>query len=527
MKVRNCPGAASRGQEGGNVGGPVIKDKLYFFADGERTLQHAGAGVSPAPPFQSFAGAFPSPFKEGDLLGRVDWQATKSLHIFYRYGYFTNYLIPPFGPPSYSFFANEDITNDVDGADWTTGAWTHSIRFEYLKFQNKITDAVRGSGEPFSEFPVSFDSLVSNLSTGPSPDAPETPQSDHQFKYDGSRIWGSHIFRYGFAYNHIHGGGFASFFANAPLALNFGGIDPNANLTCPGGQTGDSCPLNYTADELLIGNGEGYSSEKPAFGQPFGGNGPDNRVAFYVGDSWKIKSNFTLQYGVRYVRDTGRTDSDLPAITALNQVMPGFGNPVHQPDANFGPQLGVAWDPCKDGKTVIRAGAGLYYENAIFNNVLFDRGPRLQTGTFFFADATPCNGGAAGPVQFGDGSVQTIPGGSALCASGLGQAIPNAAVSATCPAETWLRSAWRTSRRPMRSLISPIPLGPNPGYIGSEVANGLPISSIYAPNYLTPRSVQMNIGFQRELSKGTVLNRRLRAQHRHAFPAWHRRKPHR
>src|SRR5277367_6811051 len=252
-------GTYQRNQEGGDVGGPIIKDKLYFFADGERTLQHAGAGVAPAPPFDSFSGTFPSPFKEGDLLGRVDYQATKSLHIFYRFDYFSNYLVPPFGPPSFSFFANKDITrSDVVGGDWTTGPWTHSVRFEYLKFQNQITDAVRGSGEPFSDFPIATDFVVSNLATGPSDDAPQaTPQSDHQLKYNGSRILGSHIFRYGVAYNHLQGGGFASFFAFAPLALNFQipgfSYDPTALLTCPGGQTGMSCPLNYQADELLIG----------------------------------------------------------------------------------------------------------------------------------------------------------------------------------------------------------------------------------------------------------------------------------
>ncbi len=43
----------------------------------------------------------------------------------------------------------------------------------------------------------------------------------------------------------------------------------------------------------------------------------------------------------------------------------------------------MAWDPWGTGKTVIRAGAGLYYENAIFNNVLFDRPARLTSGLFF------------------------------------------------------------------------------------------------------------------------------------------------
>ena len=503
-------GTFQRGQEGGNVGGDIIKDKLFFFADGERTLQHAGAGVPISAPFTDLSGNFPSPFKEGELLGRVDFQATKSLHLFYRYDYFSNYLVPSFGTPSFSFFANKDITReDVAGGDWTTGQWTHSVRFEYLKFQNAIADAVRGSGEPFANFPIAMDFLVSGLSTGPSPDAPQaTPQSDHEVKYDGSRIWGSHIFRYGVAYNHIHGGGFASFFANAPLMLSLQTSPPPAGgLTCPNGDSGPSCPLNWSADELIIGNGQGYSSEKPGFGRPFGALGPDNRFAFYVGDSWKVYPNFTVTYGVRYVRDTGRTDSDLPAIPALNLALPGLGNPVRNPDSNFGPQIGIAWDPTKSGKTVIRIGAGLYYDNSIFNNVLFDRPPRLQTGTFFFSDSTACFFGTASGVPFGDGSTQQIPGGGTTCSTPVGDPIPAAAVGPTCAAGITVAQCMSNFQAAYSASYAAHPLNPNPNYIGTLIANGLPLNaaSIYAPAFKSPRSVQLNAGFQHELAKGTVL----------------------
>ena len=43
---------------------------------------------------------------------------------------------------------------------------------------------------------------------------------------------------------------------------------------------------------------------------------------------------------------------------------------MNQPNNNWAPQLGFAWDPTKDGKTSIRGGIGLFYENAIWNNVL-------------------------------------------------------------------------------------------------------------------------------------------------------------
>jgi outer membrane receptor protein involved in Fe transport len=151
--------------------------------------------------------------------------------------------------------------------------------------------------------------------------------------------------------------------------------------------------LNWPVTRLYIGNGQGFSTLQPALGFPAGGLGPDNRIGLYVGDSWKLKSNLTVSLGLRYDRDTGRTDSDLPAIPAINAQFPGFGNPVKQANTNFAPQLGIAWDPMKNGKTVVRAGIGLYYENVIYNNVLFDRPLREVTGAFN-AVTLACNNGA-------------------------------------------------------------------------------------------------------------------------------------
>ncbi len=161
-----------------------------------------------------------------------------------------------------------------------------------------------------------------------------------------------------------------------------------------------------------MGNGEGFSSAKSAFGFPGGGLGPDNRLSLYFGDSWKVRPNFTLTLGLRYVRDTGRTDSELGATPALNvfdnQFYSGLENRVNQPNLNFAPQLGFAWDPSRNGKTVLRGGIGLFYENSIWNNILFDPAGRLQKG-FFLATTGVCSGGKApsGGVTFPDGTVIT------------------------------------------------------------------------------------------------------------------------
>ena len=197
-------------------------------------------------------------------------------------------------------------------------------------------------------------------------------------------------------WNHLQGGGFASFFKNGPQVISQvttaesppepatagvrisegGPTNPNGcplpgptGPCFPGGYTN---PLNYPADG---GNGLGFSTSKAALGFPAGGLGPDNRILFcYLGDSWKIKSNFTLTYGLRYERDTlGRTDSQYARrFLGLSACSRDWVNAVTQPNKNFGPDLGFARDPMKNGKTSIRGGISSFWENAIWNNVLFD-----------------------------------------------------------------------------------------------------------------------------------------------------------
>jgi hypothetical protein len=153
----------------------------------------------------------------------------------------------------------------------------------------------------------------------------------------------------------------------------------------------------------------------PHFGKPNSGQGPDDRVGAYIGDSWKVRRNLTLNYGLPYVRDTGRTDSDLPPIAAINANFPGLGNRIKQPNLNFAPQLGVVWDPKGDGKTVVRAGIGLYHDNTIFNNILFDRLLRLPQGAFNVVQ-TPCAFGPA-PITLGNTTTLTFIGGSPAAAA--------------------------------------------------------------------------------------------------------------
>ncbi len=478
-----------RQQYGARLGGPIVKNKLFFFGDGERTKQASFAPVIlTGTPYESLGAGFSQPFIENNLIGKVDYNLSNGAKAFYRYSYFKNSLFATFGL-GFSVYDNKDITRQhVGGFDFSTGSYTHSFRVSYLKFQNQIVDSTLGNNAlPFCCTGLEMSS--GSFFVGPNLLAPQsTPQSNREVKYDGSKIYHSHTFRYGVSYNHIQGGGFANFYGTAPRVSWSTNSTTEAFAASGPYPGGDANPLNYPVNRLRVGNGQGYSTLEPALGFPAGGLGPDNRIGLYVGDSWKIKPNFTVSFGLRYDRDTGRTDSDLPADASINAAFPGYGNRVAQPNANFAPQLGFAWDPSKNGKTVVRGGIGLFYENVIWNNVLFDRPARLQTGAFN-AVTSACLGGAAQQVPVSSGTISPV----GICGNNVhvGDVIPQ------------IMSFWQQ----VLAGNTFDPHTPNPNYAGTLLAEGLGQPAfLFAPNYKTPRSVQINFGIQREIRHGMVLS---------------------
>ncbi len=502
-----------REQFGGNVGGAIVKDKVFWFLDGERTKQDLDAAEPFSGPFAGLDTTLTDPYRELMTDDRLDWNIKGNTRMFYRFNFDQNSGIRPFGSASsLQGFRNADHTaTHVVGLDFNTGSFSHSIRLEYLKFRNGIGDGTSaiaaGVDNPIPGLginigaPVEGNCVLSGGGTycgGPNLLAPQqTIQTDHQGKYDGSRVIGKHVIRYGAAFNHLQGGGLAAFFTYPQVGTT--GLPATSN---------PADPTTYPADYVLLGNGIGFSTAKSTFGFPGGGLGPDNRFETYFGDAWKIEPRFTLSMGLHYVRDTGRVDSDLGPLPAMNDWGPGLGNQVRTPNDNFGPQVGFAWDVAGTGKTVIRGGGGLFFENSIWNNVLFDSPARIPKGIFAYTPPA-CFNGAATPFNWPTPSSLPAPGGTIVNGDLTVESpttvqpspgICGATISTVAPQILAISSAFEAA------AASNISLQPNGSYVGSTFsapnAAGL---DVFNPNYRTPRSWEFNFGFQHEFHPGTVL----------------------
>jgi hypothetical protein len=506
-KLGSLPSPFDRKQYGARLGGAIIKDKLFYFGGFERAQQSLQSlQVLPAP-FNGLSSSFDSPFHDTMYIGRVDWQARPNLQIFYRFSYEQNRTVKGIIPNNFQPFANADNTPvHAVGVDYSHGTWTHSLRIGYTKFRNGIDDAVIGGSvfDPSPGIAVEIGGDPNCLTagadpfcSGPSFLAPQkTFQSNKQTKYDGTKTLGKHTVRFGAGFNRIQNGVFGAFIGSAPIV--------GSNFNLPAGADASN-PLDYSVTALSLGNGQGFFTERPGFGFP-GGESSDTRIQFYAGNAWKMKSNLTVTIGLRYVRDSGRTDSDLAPIPCsattlftctgnfVDQFGAGLGGRVRQPNKNFAPQIGVAWDPQKNHKTVIRAGFSLAYENALFNNVLFDRNGRLSQGLFLVTQNVCPAGQLALP---GGGTITAVPSdGHDIATQVCGQPIGSVASDAMELEKIYRDATLSAGAQSNGGFI---------GNLGADAFN-LTLTDLLAPQYRSPYSMEFNIGVSRELRPGTVLS---------------------
>ena len=187
-----------------------------------------------------------------------------------------------------------------------------------------------------------------------------------------------------------------------------------ANFTSGGGCTFNGAASTCTDLANFIDGFSGTSSlatVSKQFGNPRI-SVPTSQQAYYLEDSWKVRSNLTLNYGLRYEYQPPDAENVLPfPAVNVNTILtdpPQTRVPVKPYYNAWGPRFGFSYSPkfwqglFGEDKTVIRGGAGVFYDS-FYTNISVNAGagfPNTLGGTFFGNDVGPLNGprGIIGPL---------------------------------------------------------------------------------------------------------------------------------
>ncbi|PYT66214.1 MAG: hypothetical protein DMG42_30015 [Acidobacteria bacterium] len=497
-RIGQEPTAFDREQAGFDVGGPFIRNRLFWFLNYERNNQDA-AVVTNIPLFPQFSRTWPSPSDERMATARLDWNVTGNLRAFFRFTYDGHEEIPgsTFGGVRLAPIAvATNARQTALGLDATVGRFTHSVRLGYTNYDNTADPAGQNvPGVPETVDPAGRLLTVTQaqgpILIGTHPNSSiRRYQDTHEMRYDAGFSVGRHGFRGGVLVNIVRINWFDSAFGNAPqVNLNF---SPASVSACR------SDILCYPVQNALFGNGLGYFSEVPSLSQPYGG-ARNNRVHWYVGDSWRAHPRLTLNLGLRWVYEPGPSNPGLQRPKILDDFLPGLSRANRSDTNNFAPQFGIAWAPSASGKWLIRTGAGVFYDVNRLQNALFgERANLLPLGVTWELQGRMLRDPITHRVIFDLQGRNWLPqdGGPALITPGvnwMGRPLGTPGLlDAVFAAHEAFKAAYQVA-------FANFPAGLS----ACEVSRNC---TTLAPGYETPYSFQFNIGVQRELRPGLVLS---------------------
>ncbi|HXZ39976.1 MAG TPA: TonB-dependent receptor [Terriglobales bacterium] len=417
-------------------GGPIRKDKVWFFTSFENVHEDASIAYSPASitqfdalaqlasqglitgvPSVAVPATVPIPFR--DYLGsvRFDWAQSPNSNWFVRTSadsYLThNALVEQGTLPSTGLVTHNNYWNVALSNTYTfSPSWLGNLVIDASLLhltQTRNSDLGFALAFPFSSTALTisgFETFGDNQFATPITLFPDLRNQDkYQFRYDVTHLAGDHALRFGVDFIHepVLSGAFASTAETLAKYVN----NPTYYVQNPGvfGVFTPQC-VGFTASDGST------CTFTPASDGSFSQN--VQRFALYAEDSWRVSRQLTVNYGVRYqttwglFTGSGRSEADNAAYVTLRAlqipIVPSLPQDYHK---QIAPRLGIAYSPGKNGKTVIRAGFGLFYDDLAqngwatafqgVNNTNFTTGTCSLTGgpgTYALAGAGCLMGGA-------------------------------------------------------------------------------------------------------------------------------------
>ena len=385
----------SQTQTGFTVGGPVIRDRVFYF--GALDVQNADSTkqTNPGRIEQRVVDALASfgstnengPIKRTNdarvLLAKVDWNASQKNLITLRYNYtWSEQKNGTFDVDSWGRSANateKDSSHAGTGSviSTLTSNLLNEFRFQFAR-ENRPRPydgpLITGQNRPLPD--TAFDFANSYRFGEPFFIPVKYYDTRNQFNDNVSFLRGAHSFKAGVEYNLVNSVqtfvGFANgryIFDSTDGFLNY--VRNPSFVECSDGSTSETgtCPAGTTITGPVLlylqQAGVGGLSVEEAGTQSI----PQKEPAVFVQDSWQATPNLNVQYGLRWEAQI-EPDPITPAdqvffskfigTTSKGQAFPSDGN-IPSDKSMWQPRLGIAWNPNGDGRKVLRVSAGIFY----------------------------------------------------------------------------------------------------------------------------------------------------------------------
>src|SRR5262245_1370212 len=346
-----------REQYAGSVGGPIRRDKAWFFTAFEYRKQDSVVltGVRDSTSQSVLTSFSPAPLRDTLLTGRGDWQVKNDDRMAFRYSL--------------------QRENDIDRGSLRLPIGTADNRQQsfnnYQSFVYNFTHTF--SPRLLNDFVFHENNFINRIPTfvdrnelrflsvqdGGNFRIPQrTRQNRVQLRDNLSWAFGNHAFKFGGEFQKLDGDAIFDLFGSGTIFLteNFASRDRDGD-----GMVNDfDIPIG-----LVI---RSVAPNRPPFVPDL-----DNKFfAGYVQDDWKLRPNFTLNLGLRYELDTNT--KNLANFDEINPiVLPFLSGERGKDKNNFAPRIGCNWDPWREGRTSIRGGYGIYYDRVVLEVALLER----------------------------------------------------------------------------------------------------------------------------------------------------------